>query len=415
MLQSYRRRQGRAGNVTPYARAGHMSSRMGSAIETYKRLTSAAAQLTAGLKSRGVYPKSTLQRKLGGSRVGRKIPATRARTAPAETGGYSQVQSTTMKSGRKPRMTLGRLVKEVHNKNESTTLRYSGMNDFNDNGYYWCGKNTLTASGRTDLPMYMVDLTSVNNTTIGGTLIYGNPMYRAAVTTATGAIQWTGGAAQHPTTGVATPNWFYEKQPAPTTAISNPHEKSRLLWTDVRLNLWGAKNKSIKYTVQVIKLLDDCIDPLFPATSTDPASLAKHTAFWQGMIKPYTFNPLALTSASVVSRRIKVLKTYETVIQATSSTENDVDPHVRVLKWFMRWDRDFNYAETAAILDTGTELINEADYALQNTEYTNFTRPKAKIWLLIRAAAYAGQTDSTVDNTVSPSFDACFRAHHIMQ
>jgi len=329
-------------------------------------------------------------------------------------GDYSQFTTAKMNTGRKSRVTLRSLTKELHSKNETTTIRYGGMNNFNDNGYYWCGKNLLVAGARTDLPVYMFDLTSCMNTGTAGISVNANPLFRANVAAATGVIGWSQGNSLQ-TDGVSTTtNWFHEKAPSTATSVITPHEKSRLLWTDVRMNLWGAKNKAIKYTVQVVKLLDDVLDPNYVTDTTAGAGFAKHNSFWQGMTKPYTYNPLALTSIGQL-KGIKVLKTYETIIQPTSSTESDIDPHVKVLKWFMRWDREINYKETASRIGTASDLTEQADYAAQVTTCLGVTKPRAKLWVLIRASAYQSQTDAAVDNTVSPSFDMIVRANHVFQ
>jgi len=327
-------------------------------------------------------------------------------------GDYSQFTAAKMNTGRKKKTTLAALTREVHNKSETVIYRFNGMNNFNDNGYYWCGKNLLAAASRTDLPLYMVDLTSVNNTGIGGIQIYGQPTYRCSVST-TGVIGWSicNSTTNDGTTTVST--WVPEKIPSFSTSVNNPHEKSKLLWTDVRLNLWGAKNKAVKYTVQVVKLLDDALDPQLSDDTLSGPPYARKNAFYQGLIKPYVYNPLAQTSQSLIQKGLKVLKTYETIIQPTSSTESDIDPHVKVLKWFMRWDREFNYKETAVKLTTATDLCEQADYANQQVECLCYTKPKAKLWLMIRASAYQSQSDATVDNTVSPSFDMCVRTCHV--
>lgn len=403
-------------SVTPYD-TRRKAARYGGAIATYKRLTQAAESLTKQMKSRGIYPKTRLERKMLPDRQGRKIPATRlAVKSPVSGGDYSQFTFAKMKTGYKRKTTLRSLTRELHGKNETSIFRFGAMNPFNDNGFFFCGKNRLTVANRTDLPLYMFDLTSLNNTGSGGAAVTAVPFQRAYIDSAAGFIGWSDVAGENPDGSTVTNTWINEKLASTATGIYKPHEKSRLLWTDLRLNLWGAKNKAVKYTIQLVKLNDQALDPR-RASALDAGTddYKKHSAFYQGLIKPYTFNPLSLTSVSKISRYMKVLKTYTTVIQPTSSSENDSDPHVKSLKWFMRWDRDLSYIGTALYLTSATELNEDGDYAYQNSENSAYVLPRQKIFLMIRATAYQEQVDAGVDNTVSPSFDMTVRACHVTQ
>lgn len=330
-------------------------------------------------------------------------------------GDYTQFTEDRLKSGYKKRTTLSRLVKEVRNKDETVIYRFSGMNNFNDNGYFWCGKTINTSTSKTMLPMYMFDLTSCVNV-VNNVVTAAQPFQNAQANSGLGTITWdtVGGQLANGTTNTGA-SWQYEKMPSSSSTLTTPHEKSRLKWTDVRLNLFGCKNKAIKWCVQVVKLGDEALDPRLSGDlvlATD--AQLKHNAFYQGLIKPYTYNPLALTSADRITKNLKVLKTYTTIIQPTSSVENDTDPHIKVLKWFMRWDRDMNYCERANSLTTAADLTEQADFSVQQAQQSCYTNTRSKIFLLIRASAYQAQTDVLPDNTVAPSFDMCVRACHVV-
>lgn len=333
-------------------------------------------------------------------------------TNNATGGDYSQFTEKRIQTGRKKKTTFARLVKEVRQKAETSIFRFGGMNQGpGANGFFWCNKYISADATNDSLPLYMYDLTSVVNV-VNGVNTPGQPLYRAKTTIADGSITWDYVQGQDPS-GALTYQLQNEKIPSTSTVLDYPHDKSRLLWTDVRLNLYGAKTKAIKWTIQVVKLLDDCLDPIPTNVPTSPNyEFYKKNSFYQGLIKPYTYNPLALTSAGQVSRRLKVLKTYTTVIQPVSSTESDTNPHTKVLKWFMRWDRDMSYAQRGNVLTSGNAFIDDADYATQVNQAAPYTKSASKIFLMIRACDYSVQSQTNTNSTHG-SFDMTIRACHV--
>lgn len=401
------------GSVTPYDR--RRMGRYSGAVSTYKRLTEAASRLTKEMKARGVYPKTSLERKgatmssvsLGGSRVGRKIPAIRSRKGGGGGGDYQQFTVDGLKTGRKKRTTLSALTKEVRQQNETVIYRFQGMKSFDDWGNYWMAKFN-SGDINTYLPLYCYDLTSVINSMSTGT-VASKPFMRAYVQNNNGRVFWNNVFGQDQT-GAGSLFLQTEKAPSSAGTLNNPHGKSRLLWNQVNLTLWGAKQKAVKYIVQVVKL-DERLDPWKIDNHVDNDPDDNYTqAFYQSLIKPMTYNPIAYINPQ--SRRgMKVLKSYTTIIQPTSTTENDADPHSRILKWFMRWDRDLNYFTDAQRLQAATPLLEDSDFAQSIQTNDVYTTSKSKIFLLIRATNY--KTSISEESTTSGSFDLMVRSCHV--
>lgn len=322
-------------------------------------------------------------------------------------GDYTQFSTASLKSGRKKRVNLPSLVKEVRARNETTIFRFQGIKEFDNWGNYWMSKfNTVDNNY---MPMYCYDLTSINNSGRTGP-VQAQPFGRFYVEGTTGVVKFNQVFGQTPA-GVGDLGLQVEKSASTSSTLEFPHNKSRLLWNQVSMNLWGAKQKAVKYTVQIVKL-DSTLDPWeMGSLISGTNDYQKCQAFYQSLIKPLTYNPIATTSTNL-QKYMKVLKTYTTVIQPTSSTENDADPHAKILKWFMRWDRDFNYEHSAKTI-TGTELFNEPDFAQQRQENTAYTSSSQKIFLLVRATCYSLTT--TEESTVSGSFDICVRSCHVPQ
>lgn len=373
---------------------------------------------------------TNLFRASGGVRRGRRIPATRldiaqlnrlrsrsqtlnVRGQMVSGGDYSQFTEKRITTGKHAPKTLKQLYKEVRQQAEPTVFRFGGMLRHGPNGFFWCNKKISGDALHDSLPLYMYDLTAVNNT-VNNVYTSAQPFYRAKVAVTDGSIQWDYVNGLN-AVGTSANTLEVEKATSYNMGFNLPHEKSRLLYTDVRLNLYGAKTRAVKWIIQVVKLLDDSLDPIptnAPSSASQPYQWQTKNSFYQGLMKPLVFNPLALTGAEQVSRRIKILKTYTTIIQPTSTTESDANPHCKILKWFMRWDRDLNFEQRGNILASGETLTNDSDYAVQFNQVSTYVKPSQKIFLMIRCNDYSVQ-DQQDTNERHASFDMSIRAKHV--
>lgn len=380
---------------------------------------------TVGFAARGTKRKSSTlltRRGHGKTRVGRRIPyggsrtVTKTKSKDLGPGDYSQMTESRMSMGKYKALTLSNLAKQVRVNDEPTIYRFQGVKTFDDNGYYFCGKSA--ASGARPVPMYMYDLTSCVNVYGGAaTTVAAIPFLRASIADATGVVSWVPQSGVQADGTTASTALQVERAPSSGVGTNYPHLHSRLQWTDVKMNLWGAKTKATKYVIQVVQLQDELLDPLNSGSGNVTLAAGysesqRFSAFWQSQIKQFTFNPITESVGGKESKQIKVLKTFTKIIQPTSSTENDTDPHCHTLRWFMKWDQDLDYNTRGAFV-LGDDLTGQADYANVTNQSWAYVQPKSKIWLYIRAAAYTGEVTET--NAISPSFDLVARQCHIAQ
>lgn len=332
----------------------------------------------------------------------------RKKQSEVQGGDYTQFTESHIKSGKYNKLSLRNLSRYVKAQEEPLLLRWNGVKNFDDYGYHPCGRDTSDAT-YTRLPLYMFDLTSTINSSLGS-YTAASPLFRLQIVKASGTIAWQQISGLQADGATTSTEIQYEKNPTYSTLTSSPYDKSLLKWTDVRLNLWGAKNKAIKYTIAIVKLLDPDLDPY--EQTYNRSTNNKHSAHWQQVIKPYTFNPVSSTGAGL-SKRIKVLKTFTKIIQPTTSTENDVDPHAHILKWFMKWDRMLSYKESPPYITTATDLISQADFSTSVARVSTRADPKQKLWLMVTASAYSDTVG--FDAATAASFDLSVRTCHIPQ
>lgn len=324
-------------------------------------------------------------------------------------GDYTQFTQTSIKTGRPRKVTLNSLTKELRNKNELTIYRYQGLKQFDNWGTYWMSQFN-SAGVTTYLPMYIYDLTAIINSGPSG-VVNSMPFGRFYLDNATGRVLFTNMFGQKQD-GTSSMDLQLEKASSTSTILEYPHEKSRLLWNSVNLTLWGAKQKAVKYTIQVVKL-DERLDPWKMHLHTAGSPDDHYTqSFYQGVSKPICYNPIAFINPGS-TRGVKVLKTYTTTIQPTSTTENDADPHSKILKWFMRWDRDLNYKQDSDMFVTRATLLDEPDFNELRSENDCYTTSKSKIYLFIKATNF--MPHNVEDSTLSGSFDLMVRSCHVAQ
>jgi len=288
---------------------------------------------------------------------------------------------------------------------ETVIYRWNGVKAFDTNGYYWMSNSTDVVTPTTrNLPLYVFDLTALRENGLAtGTV---QPFLQMQ-----SGVAGSGGLTFSPrshilATGATEQAWSIEKSPSATDADVMPMSKSFIKSLSIKMNCWGAKTKAAQYTIQLVKFLDD---DLVPSTATVDAT-PKRNDFYQNLIKTLTFNPIAQTGGSYKGR-MKVLKSETFTLQPNSLDDGDTDPNVRTVSMYVAMNRIISYQESAAVQQVVTQLHDTAMYAKQGPgQFLGQTRPKQRVYLLIRCSNYKLDTaDSNVD---TPSFDLMIRANH---
>jgi len=302
---------------------------------------------------------------------------------------------------------------------ETVLYRWNGVKSFDSYGNYWLNNRVVTA-GRRDLPMYMFDLTSLyaNPYAVNVTdRLFAAPFLQMTQEVATGNIAFDprGHTGPDGVLGSAGTSWSIEKTPTDTSALgiidTPPCSKSFLKSLSIKMNCWGAKTKAAQYTIQLVKFLDDELVPSHAGYAADILlQTKKRNDFYQNLIKTLTFNPIAQTGGSYKGR-MKVLKSETFTIQPNSLDDGDTDPNVRTVSMFVAMNRIISYQESAVSLGTDVLTSDNAAFAQQGvTQFKPQTRPKSRVYLMIRCSNY--KLDTLDSNTDTPSFDLMIRSNH---
>lgn len=299
----------------------------------------------------------------------------------------------------------------------TTTFRWSRFNVINDEvgtaGALWMYNKTLTPDTARSLPLYAWDLTSCNNFQ-GATFITATPCTRMQVSTS-GQVDFVDVSCIHNDGTTVSNNWQIEKANA-NEALVYPRERDYLKWVNVKLNLYGTKNNTTRYTIMLCQFRDR---ELCPDNSTNLESGQdtitpndKRTNYYQSLMKPLTVNPIATTS-NLYSKYVKVLRKQTVVLQDQSSDSLDTDPLSQVVSWFIRTDKVCNYKQRSNNLTTLANAVDEADYALQlGGQVGTRINHRARLYLIVYCNNYGQDTAANPTTDFTPSFDANIRVCH---
>jgi len=179
-------------------------------------------------------------------------------------------------------------------------------------------------------------------------------------------------------------------------------------YSHVKLNVWGAKAKAIRYQIDIVRPLSDEVNPYHWGVNTPMGTAACEA--WEEMVKQYTFNPIAKFD-HYIKKNFKTVKSISFIIDPTSTNESDADPHVKTIDWFIRVNKLTNFDKVTQTsqytLADAAELKSAADFTANSAQYVSaLPRDRETLLLLIRASDYSSPQVFT--NNLHGSYDIDF-------
>lgn len=309
----------------------------------------------------------------------------------------------------KRRTATGNALQLVKASAQYTMYKWNGVKEFDNHGYYWLSNFQDGINRR--LPCYLFDLTSCRNSGSTGTIV-ANPfvqMYSDQL----GRIYSTLQSGLQSDGSTTSSGLQLEISPTSATVGFHPHARDMLKWVSIKMNLWGCKNRSTKFIIQLVRFTEDNLAPTHASEGGLSSGVNdERSALFQHLLKPLIYNPIATTSA-LHSRKMKVYKTESFIIDSTSTTETDQDPNVKVLKWFVNMNKICNYVESAQRIDFLADFADQADFATNtnNQQFATQTEVRSRLYLMIRASNYGSDEEQT--NADTPSFDLQVGMKHV--
>lgn len=167
-----------------------------------------------------------------------------------------------------------------------------------------------------------------------------------------------------------------------------------------RLLLNSPQQRSTKFVIQLVQLSEEVVP--------GAAVTTVNTAFWQTMIKPYMFSPLADGLHGDFKKYIKILRSQTVTLDAPESIEDHMTSRTKLLNIFYALNRTCNYRWG----QNADKQAMETNDLIKNININNISthvEPKARIYMMIRAQA---EQVGALTNTVVPSYDIVAKFYH---
>jgi len=330
----------------------------------------------------------------------------RRRTAPVN------AVTTLSKSKKRVYMQKYKLSRVVNATVNHKIDRFQAISNFDTNyGALWVSNSSN--GGVTNMPMLLIDCGSITQV-LGGTISRVPCVY-----TPQWADQTAGSGLAMIPMGGADPNGDYvghtyfqpenDNDKLPYTQETYP--TGILDWVNLRVNLYGQRNRSTKFVITVFQITDDEVDPLSsPTTNTDKKAL------FQYLERPFIYSNLQQDNIKKkTGYRIIKEFTYNvapmTTVDLNTTTGNihEANIHVKINK---RMDYSYVKNDNQIIphaIEDGQDwtLTGVVDGSVQSLH--NFPKPKQNVWVSIRAFAPIRTGIEVRNASDSPSVDLIVR------
>lgn len=339
-------------------------------------------------------------------------------TSISDTTAYQQWKRYSVRDGRRRKKLMPLLASNL------TRLDYlfKGLKDFQGSGFYPMSYNAVTNANdaNIDMPIYVFRLNSVIQYLPGSSPQVAIPSPLRRLSRRSGGL-WTSNVVNgHSPDGSSSPSLQYVGNNLATGAATIDAgamgPKGYLNWTSLKLNLWGAKYKQVKYVIEICRPLDaDCNIYRYSPNSNLHESLSQHL---DEMMRPLTVNPLA-TANNLTPSPWKVLKRVYVELDPIQMNEGDQDPHCKTVTLFNRWGRIYDYQDS--LQDSTPEADDYANYvdpqrgimdAARTVNLNNVapTLDTDNLFVVIRSNCFSRSVGIPFDNTNNASFDLSFRS-----
>lgn len=349
----------------------------------------------AGLKRK--YGRGAKKR---ANRTGRRVrPRTGNSIKDVGSGGYNQWQKRKISTGKRVKQSTldRRLVRASRN---YTLLGFRGVKNFDDKGFYPIHSVKVDSINYQPLMVFALNL----QTSIG--LV--QPALQLAFDDQVSRWKWYTVNGLSPT--AASDNSLQiirSSDPSPPKMNSTYHE-----YTHLKMNLWGAKAKPVKYVIDVMQPLSDEVNPWHLPVASALGTAAAQA--WEEMVKQFTFNPIARIDHNI-RKSFRIVKSMTVTFDPVLTVEADSDPHVKTIEWFIRRNKIVHYDKVSVNEVGDYQVFNGAELKTAVAPETNQSmsggdkpRDKEMLFVCVRATDFMPAAAFTNDRHAS--FDLDFRS-----
>lgn len=187
---------------------------------------------------------------------------------------------------------------------------------------------------------------------------------------------------------------------------------------NIKCMLYGQKKRPTRIKLSLVQFNDVDICPygdniggsLEQQWNTTPGTLTAHQSFWQARMRHSLTHPAETGTVGTITwkGKMKTIKSETYLLECSNTTDADTNVHTKLVTWSHAIDKNVNMR----VAPTSIESVQQFTNAQYNNVDVGGTRgmgkdPKAtdRIYLLIEAEHYGGQTAAWPDQDYNASFD----------
>lgn len=295
---------------------------------------------------------------------------------------------------------IAMLRKQVQALMQTQIQRYQFLSNYDTNiGAHLIRNEYDSATGITLLPIHVYELSSVNNVSgIAPGLALGWSSLLSTANVVKNVLP-----TQTPTGGTAADGlWRSETDVTYPSAQQAFHN-----WSSIKLNLYGARKRSTRFTVSIMTVRDD-----FANFQSAGVGNLEFKQLLQYMARPLIYSNIQSDLRNKANKLIKVVKRYNYWVSASQTT--DVDTTVGkiananiFLRHNKKYDLDWMAEDPANILPHAQ--ADGLDYASDSVPM-NYPQSNQRLFMVITAfSPEQVNTADPVDPNVCPSYDIIIR------
>lgn len=162
-------------------------------------------------------------------------------------------------------------------------------------------------------------------------------------------------------------------------------------YNNIKMVLWGREKYKTVYTLRLIQLFDNDLDPFDTdgQTVTNVTKQRTREAFYSALLKSQFSNPIATSKHHLGSFNGKFREVWHKkyVIREKLSTEDQM-PH-RIVKLFRQHDRLLDYGSESRLTNSPANNLNDPDEIIENSEsfsqIQNEPKQNQRLFLMVTA------------------------------
>jgi len=310
--------------------------------------------------------------------------------------------------GRYPPLRPNRLLQLVQAGMTQQIFRAQGLTNFDVNvGFYNLGNRINTAQTAVLTPIHIWDLSIFEN--VSADIVAGRLYYWNGVTTSADIV-----SAPLPTqtsTGTTSLLGYYQSESAAGVVENGtPPKASKAMhdWSQIKLNLYGARKRGTTFYVDVMRVTDTLAHPIVAAQG----NRAKKDLF-RTLQAPLVYSNLQSHNNKNL-RAVKFVKRWKFYVPGGTADDLDTIGKVKEVSLFLKQGRVYNMMAESS---DGTEALphnheDGLDYTL-SAGPSNFPYHGSRLMLMIRAFApervVQNDFNTPADPLIEPSYDLLLR------